>query len=379
MIKKPFIANNIHFHLLTIIALLSINAYPNNGISSSVHWLANGDKVTKTHYEFVDMPTDTTVWDFSHAIETGESHDMRWLNLGDFLLVRIEQGSQSTYGYRNAAGYHYYINDYQGNVRAVVDGSGTLEEVNSYYPYGALMGGGIANGVQPYKYGGKELDRQAGIDWYDSHARWYDSLIGQTPTQDRLAEKYYSISPYAWCAANPIRFIDFDGNKIVFAINSSKEFKEDYKTAYNYLNNKNASYILDQLNALENVFYLKEYEGDSYYNSQNKTIYWNSKRALITNTIYTLTPAELLSHEADHALENDKDCAASSQRNNTINVNYGNEEEKRVIEGSEQEVAKKLGRLKNGEKTRTDHNGTSYNVSSPDSDEIEGLIITGNN
>ena len=24
------------------------------------------------------------------------------------------------YGYRNAAGYHYYVNDYQGNVRAVV-------------------------------------------------------------------------------------------------------------------------------------------------------------------------------------------------------------------------------------------------------------------
>ena len=72
-----------------------------NILPLSVHWPANGDKVTKTHYEFVDMPTDTTVWDFSHAIETGESHDMRWLNLGDSLLVRIEQGSQSTYGYRN--------------------------------------------------------------------------------------------------------------------------------------------------------------------------------------------------------------------------------------------------------------------------------------
>ena len=115
------------------------------------------------------------------------------------------------YGYRNAAGHHYYINDYQGNVRAVVDGSGTLEEVNSYYPYGALMGGGIAAGLQPYKYGGKELDRQAGIDWYDSHARWYDSLIGRTPTQDRLAEKYYHLSPYAWCAGNPVLNIDLDG------------------------------------------------------------------------------------------------------------------------------------------------------------------------
>ena len=68
---------------------------------SSVHWPANGDKVTKTHYEFVDMPIDTTVWDFSHAIESGESHEMRWINLGDSVLVRLEQGSQSTYSYRN--------------------------------------------------------------------------------------------------------------------------------------------------------------------------------------------------------------------------------------------------------------------------------------
>ncbi|MBO7609267.1 MAG: hypothetical protein J6S96_03575 [Muribaculaceae bacterium] len=125
------------------------------------------------------------------------------------------------YGYRNATGYHYYVNDYQGNVRAVVDGSGTLKEVNSYYPYGALMGGGIAAGVQPYKYGGKELDRQAGIDWYDNHARWYDSLIGQTPTQDRLAEKYYHLSPYAWCAGNPIGFIDPSGMNPIYDFSGS--------------------------------------------------------------------------------------------------------------------------------------------------------------
>lgn len=67
------------------------------GVCGTVHWPRSGDKVTKQHYEFVEMAADTTVWDFSHAIETGNSHDMRWLVLGDSVLVRIERGTQSTF------------------------------------------------------------------------------------------------------------------------------------------------------------------------------------------------------------------------------------------------------------------------------------------
>ena len=118
------------------------------------------------------------------------------------------------YGYMDGeGGWHHYIKDYQGNVRAVIDHYGTLEEVNNYYPYGALMGGGTVNnpGIQPYKYGTKEFDRQNGLDWYDSQARMYDPLLGRTPTLDPLAEKYYPISPYAWCGGNAIRRIDMNG------------------------------------------------------------------------------------------------------------------------------------------------------------------------
>lgn len=32
---------------------------------------------------------------------------------------------------------------------------------------------------------------------------------------DSLAERYYSISPYAYCANNPVKYIDPDGTKIV--------------------------------------------------------------------------------------------------------------------------------------------------------------------
>jgi len=44
----------------------------------------------------------------------------------------------------------------------------------------------------------------------------------------------------------------------------------------------------------------------------------------------------------------------------TPDAQYGNKEEKRVIEGSEQETAKKLGEIKEKEVTRKDHGGTLY-------------------
>ena len=95
------------------------------------------------------------------------------------------------------------------NVRSVVRQDGAVVESTDYYPYGTPFT--TAGAVQPYKYGTKELDRMHGLDLYDSQARWYDSLLGRTSTMDPKAEKYYSLSPYTWCAGNSVRFIDPDG------------------------------------------------------------------------------------------------------------------------------------------------------------------------
>ncbi len=38
------------------------------------------------------------------------------------------------------------------------------------------------------------------------------------PTMDRYAEKYYSISPYAYCANNPVRYVDLHGDSIDLAM-----------------------------------------------------------------------------------------------------------------------------------------------------------------
>ena len=71
-----------------------------------------------------------------------------------------------------------------------------------------------ASGFQSYKYCGKYLDRKHGLDLYDYGARLYDPAAAFWTSPDPLCEKYYNISPYAFCNDNPVTFIDPDGRFI---------------------------------------------------------------------------------------------------------------------------------------------------------------------
>ena len=68
--------------------------------------------------------------------------------------------------------------------------------------------------VQPYKYNGKELDRMHGLNTYDYGARQHDPILARWDRIDPLCEKYYSTSPYAYCANNPVNANDPDGRAI---------------------------------------------------------------------------------------------------------------------------------------------------------------------
>ena len=134
--------------------------------------------------------------------------------------VIYENGTQKLLlteeGYINLTGtqqYHYYLKDHQGNNRVVINQSGTVEETNHYYPFGGVFG--TTGNTQPYKYNGKELDTKKGLNWYDYGARHYDAALGRFTTNDRFAEKYYSMSPYQYVANNPVNNIDVNGDTIV--------------------------------------------------------------------------------------------------------------------------------------------------------------------
>ena len=89
----------------------------------------------------------------------------------------------------------------------VVNKNGTVEQVTHYYPYGGVIGDISTNeSVQKYKFESKELDRTFGLDNYDIHARQYFAMMPTWDRIDPLAEKYYGISPYAFCGGEPVNF-----------------------------------------------------------------------------------------------------------------------------------------------------------------------------
>ena len=100
-----------------------------------------------------------------------------------------------------------WLTDHLGSTRCVVNQSGTVLQKTDYYPYGLPFT--VANlQSNRYLYNGKELEHQTLGQSYlgtlDYGARHYDPLIARWHSTDPLQQKYLDISPYAYCAGDPV-------------------------------------------------------------------------------------------------------------------------------------------------------------------------------
>lgn len=113
----------------------------------------------------------------------------------------------------NNFSFHYYLKDHLGNNRVVVSEDGEIEQVNDYYPTGALMASSKGGDTQRFKYNGKELDRTNGLNWYGYGARNYDAAIVRWDGMDKLCEKYSPFTPYGYCLNRFLNYYDKIGNE----------------------------------------------------------------------------------------------------------------------------------------------------------------------
>ena len=107
----------------------------------------------------------------------------------------------------------FYHPDHLGSTALVTDADGEVTQHVAYIPYGEVFieeRNGIWN--TPYLFNAKELDEETGLYYYG--ARYLNPKDTRWLSVDPMFEKYVGMSPYNYCAGNPVRLVDPNGRTI---------------------------------------------------------------------------------------------------------------------------------------------------------------------
>ena len=195
------------------------------------------------NYNRQGLPIQVTFEDGSRVIYTysysGELRSMKAYNktqitqtrdyCGDFIFVDNALSMVNfPGGYFDSDGKpNYRHTDWQGNVTIVTNSEGKIAQHTGYYPYGEPWS---EPSGQPYLFGGKERLREGALNEYDFGARRYNSALALWTTPDPIVHGQHS--PYTYCAANPIRYIDPNGMEF------TEESKQMVQAFVNLINSK---------------------------------------------------------------------------------------------------------------------------------------------
>ena len=196
-----------------------------------------------------------------------------------------------------------HLRDHLGSVRSVIDGdTGAVVETNDYYPFGKRIQvtapvsepvGGSLYAVEPavapvapvtsvastsspnrWHFSGKESQSilNVSIPLLDFGARMYNPAIARWTAADPLSEKYYGISPYAYCANNAICLVDPTGKDWYSTTDSEGNI------LYHYNDNIYSQKDLDKAGIKGQYEGIRFKDGNTYYSLFGETVqYLNNK------------------------------------------------------------------------------------------------------
>ena len=288
----------------------------------------------------------------------------------------------------------FYHSDHLGSTSYITDDKANITQYDAYLPYGELLVDEHSSSEDlPYKFNGKQFDEETGLYYYG--ARYLNPMASIWYGVDPLAEKYLSFGSYVYCAGDPVRLKDTDGRKIIIHYIDNQgyertytfkgfrgkkirihniQFIKDFIAAYKY-NTKNGGGENLVKAATNDKYSIHLYDGDNSpefgqpdtenFSSDGKNVVrWRSRVGLKFKG-GRHSAATNLEHEFDHAIDRKNNGGKHRENRRRVYVGheqYDNEEEYRVIEGSEKKTARA-----NGEGIRHHHGGTSYNTEGPTS------------
>ena len=375
-----------------------------NGDRSLYKYNAAGIKYQVTHYTYLDTELnpiqgngvamyDTLTYDYDGSY-VYRDHYFNMLMTPDGYMHISDITPENC----------FYAKDHLGNNRATyyitpMSELGVLvKDINNYYPFGmefnekpVVFNVGF-NPELDFTYNGKESQTMHGLNMMDYGARFIDMANPVWPGPDPLMEKFYSISPYAYCAGNPMKFVDKEGryidiwypgekgNPINFRFDGTNgnkapnnEFVQNVIKAYNYdVGNgggDNFKEAATNNNLVINV--APNWVGTDktdYFHIKENIIHWNPNKALrFADDKLSISPATILEHEMAHAVAANKDLLALYKRLGIWVDFYGNAEERRVMQGAERKTAIKNGEIKNSQQRINHSAGYLYPVADPTS------------
>ena len=169
-----------------------------------------------------------------------------------------------------------------------------------------------------HPFTGKEKDSETG--YYYHGARYYDpTTVNSWTTVDPMLDKYLDISPYAYCAWNPMKYVDPDGrdvrlSKTAQAIHNkyyNQKGSERYTELYNKIANDHSVFFnvkeygeneLARKNGANGIVYYSQVELSQYENG-SFDIEWGEPNDAFGGTMEHVLLEELF--HAGQIIEND--------------------------------------------------------------------------
>ena len=141
-------------------------------------------------------------------------------------------GGRAVYS-NNSWAANYYITDHLGSVRAVTDAEGEVLDTFDYMPYGSEISSRSST-TTDYRFTGKERQSMVNNSIYDSFAR-FQNTYGRFMSIDPKAESFYHISPYTYCAGDPVNLVDPDGEAWKPTMHSNLIDGASYYTGFEWI------------------------------------------------------------------------------------------------------------------------------------------------